>query len=86
MQLYARFPPSAGEPPLQLRAFGKTGSLQPGETATVTLSLKARDLSTWSRDAAPQGGWQISTGQIAILVGASSRDIRLEHMFQLQEA
>ena len=46
MQLYVGFPAAAGEPPKVLRAFRKV-QLDPGQRATVTLTLDRRDLSVW---------------------------------------
>ena len=82
VQLYLRFPPSAGEPPLVLRAFGKTKSLAAGESADITLDLWPRDFAVWSESAG--GGWQLALGTFGVEVGASSRDLRLQHSFELR--
>merc|ERR1712228_528790 len=78
VQLYLGFPSSAGEPPLQLKAFQKTKKLAPGEEQTVTLELTPRDFSTWDSDL---HRWSIVQGTFVIKVGASSRDIRLTTSF-----
>ncbi len=78
VQLYvgARGGAQGGEvtrPAHELRGFTKV-FLDPGERATVTLTLMPRDLSYWSsRDQR----WKIDPGEYRVEVGASSRDIRL---------
>ena len=73
-QLYLRFPPSAGEPPQQLKGWDKLPSLQPGEATTATFLLEARSFSIWDVDA---HAWQLVTGEFGVMVGAASDDIRL---------
>jgi beta-glucosidase len=75
VQLYVGFPPSAGEPPRVLKAFRKV-RLDPGQRATVTLSLDRRDLSVW------RGGWVSPAGRYRLMVGSSSRDIRATAAFR----
>eukprot|EP00322_Chrysochromulina_rotalis_P022865 CAMPEP_0115860822 /NCGR_PEP_ID=MMETSP0287-20121206/17328_1 /TAXON_ID=412157 /ORGANISM="Chrysochromulina rotalis, Strain UIO044" /LENGTH=630 /DNA_ID=CAMNT_0003315163 /DNA_START=69 /DNA_END=1961 /DNA_ORIENTATION=+ len=72
-QLYVGFPATAGEPPKVLKGFRKV-ALEPNETLTVTFALRAEDLSVWS---VPKHSWEEVKGEIALFVGASSRDIRL---------
>ncbi len=57
----------------ELKGFKKV-SLEPGESQTVTLTLKVEDFAYWS-DA--QSGWVTPPGQYGILVGASSEAIYL---------
>lgn len=63
--------------PRQLADFERH-TLQPGETREVTLRLDERALSYWSEEA---GGWQPAAGERELMVGASSRDIRLRRRF-----
>jgi beta-glucosidase len=82
-QLYLGFPEGAGEPPKQLRGFERTALLRPGEAQQVRLPLKERDLRVWSEAAAEaaagsSGGWVRPEGAFRVMVGASSRDVRLE--------
>jgi beta-glucosidase len=70
VQLYVGFPAGAGEPPKVLRAFRKV-QLDPGQRATVTLTLDRRDLSVWRGH-----GWVSPAGRYRLMVGSSSRDIR----------
>jgi len=60
-------------PPKELKAFVKV-ELQPGESRTVHLHLDRE--AFWFYDPA-KAGWQIESGLFEILVGSSSRDIRL---------
>jgi beta-glucosidase len=55
--------------------------LAPGESTEVFLALEDRDLAYWD-DAG--GGWRIEPGRFEILVGASSRDIRLRASLELE--
>ncbi|OTA97755.1 glycoside hydrolase family 3 protein [Hypoxylon sp. CO27-5] len=69
-QLYLGIPNS---PPKQLRGFEKV-PLSSGESAEITFELTRRDLSIW--DVITQG-WIVQSGEYAVYIGASSRDIRL---------
>jgi beta-glucosidase len=69
-QVYVGQPASAGEPPKNLRGFGRV-SLNPGQTQHVSLTLDKRSFQTWT------GSWTSSAGVHQIFVGSSSRDIRL---------
>jgi beta-glucosidase len=75
VQLYLGFPEEAGEPPLQLKGFHKTRVLKPGETQKVAMTLSERDLSIWDSQA---HAWSKVAGTFKIMVGSSSRDIRLQ--------
>ncbi|KAF8912865.1 beta-glucosidase [Gymnopilus junonius] len=72
-QLYLSFPTSTNSPPKTLKGFDSI-FLNPGQTQNVTMQLSRFDLSIW--DVVNQH-WQIPGGQTGILIGASSRDIRL---------
>jgi beta-glucosidase len=69
-QVYVGQPSTTGEPPKNLRGFAKV-SLKPGQTQRVTVTLDARSFQYWN------GTWATAAGANQILVGASSRDIRL---------
>lgn len=60
-------------PEKELKAFAQV-SLEPGETKTVTLALDEESLSYYDPAAK---GWVAEAGEFDVLVGASSRDIRL---------
>ena len=72
-QLYVDDPRAAGEPPKQLQGYQRV-FLHPGRSARVTIALTRRSFSVW--DSTSQA-WRTTPGLYRILVGASSRDIRL---------
>jgi beta-glucosidase len=73
-QLYLGIPGTAvPEPPKALKGFAKL-PLEPGQTRHVHLTLDARAFSYWDTTS---HGWKIAPGQYKIMVGSSSRDIRL---------
>jgi len=76
-QLYLGFPSAAGEPPKQLKGFQKI-ALSPGQTQHVTFNLDWEDLANWDATA---HGWIVTPGSFQVMVGASSRDIRLTGAF-----
>jgi beta-glucosidase len=67
-QLYLGDPAAAGEPPRQLKGFQRV-TLGPGQSATVSFTLDAHDLSYWN-DAA--NGWVVPPGGFRVYVGDSS--------------
>ncbi len=74
VQVYVRdLEASVARPVRELKGFAKV-DLGPGETATVSFALRARDLSFWSAAAC---GWVLEAGQFELAIGASSRDLRL---------
>jgi beta-glucosidase len=70
-QVYVGQPSSSGEPPKNLRGFSRA-SLNPGQTQHVSVTLDARSFQSWIN-----GAWVNSAGTNQIMVGASSRDVRL---------
>ena len=74
VQLYVRdVAARVARPPQELKAFAKV-HLLPGETRTVTLLLDQAALAFY--DTATHC-WTVETGEFELLVGSSSRDIRL---------
>ena len=72
-QLYVRDPvASVARPVMVLKGFTRV-RLAPGEARTVTLTLDARELRVLDES----GQWRVEPGEYQLLVGASSRDIRL---------
>ena len=61
------------KPVKELKAFGKTRSLKPGESETLRMTLKKANLSSWD-EATHQ--WLLDSGTYTFQVGASSADIR----------
>ena len=74
-QVYVRAPQGpAYRPEKELKGFGKV-FLEPGESKTVTVQLDSRAFAYYNpliHD------WYVASGSYRVLVGASSRDIRLE--------
>jgi beta-glucosidase len=79
VQLYLGFPQHAGEPPKQLKGF-KSVQLAAGASTTVQLPLIDRSVSTWSIE---KHNWEVQQGSFSVMVGASSRDIRLNGSFSV---
>jgi len=77
--LYLSFPQAAQEPPKVLRRVKKV-FLQPGKSTEVVFLLNNQDLQIWDSNA---HGWTVVSGDYQLLVGASSRDIRLTHNFKV---
>jgi beta-glucosidase len=73
-QLYLAYPAAAGAAPKQLRGFTKL-KMAAGASATATFKLRRRDLSVWDTAAK---GWSVPKGEFGVLVGASSRDVRVQ--------
>ncbi|MCB0846390.1 MAG: fibronectin type III-like domain-contianing protein, partial [Bacteroidetes bacterium] len=70
---------SLPRPEKELKAFEKV-SLEPGASATVNISL-GEDAFSYYDDG--QGKWVLENGMFTILVGSSSRDIRLSGEVEL---
>ncbi len=72
VQLYVRdLSPKVDKAVRELKGFKKV-ALQPGQSALVTLPLRARDFA-WCD--APAKGWRVDAGQYEIAVGDSSRHL-----------
>ncbi|KAH7402943.1 beta-glucosidase 1 [Pyrenochaeta sp. MPI-SDFR-AT-0127] len=72
-QLYLTYPEEADAPVKSLRGFEKVG-LEVGASCVVQFPLLRRDLSYWDTTAQH---WRLPTGEIAVSVGFSSRDLPL---------
>ena len=80
-QLYVGFPSTTvPEPPQQLKGFEKV-FLQPGETRHVRFSLDGRALSYWD---VKTHGWRVAAGRYNVMIGSSSRLIRLRAPLQVR--
>lgn len=73
VQAYVGFPPSAGEPPRQLKAFRKVRVL-PGRSRKVKLRLGPESFRVYDE---PSGLWVRPEGRFRIWVGSSSRHLPL---------
>lgn len=75
VQVYAKdVQCSVDRPPKELIGFARV-QLNAGETKTVIISIQAQDLSYYD---AESHKWVLEPGEFKILVGASSRDIKLD--------
>ena len=75
IQLYVADPESSVQRPTkELKAFDKI-ELKPGESKEVSFTLNKRDFSYYSK---VYNRWLAESGKFEILIGSSSRDIRLQ--------
>ena len=75
VELYVSAPGlTMDKPEKELKAFAKTGELAPGQSETITMTVKEADLASWNET---KGAWEVEKGTYTFKVGASSRDIRL---------
>ena len=74
-QLYVAAPDAkvANKPEKELKAFGKTGLLQPGESEVLTLIVPRESLASFDEKSS---SWVTAPGEYQFLVGSSSRDIK----------
>ena len=81
VQLYVRErAPHLRRPDKELRAFAKP-MLEPGAQREVSFQLEPRDFASFDTRVA---AWRTDSGEFDILVGASSRDIRLQETVTLE--
>ena len=66
------------KPAQELKAFGKTKLLEPGQSQTITLKIKTEDLASYNDSTT---SWEVEAGEYHFQIGASSRDIRAEGSF-----
>ncbi|PNS36319.1 beta-glucosidase [Mesotoga sp. B105.6.4] len=71
-QVYVKAPKGKiDKPRLELRGFGKTDLLQPGEEEKLTVRLSKEELASFDGYR-----WIVEQGEYEFLIGASSRDVR----------
>lgn len=75
VELYVSAPQGGdlNKPEKELKAFAKTKELKPGETTSVTMSVKTLDLASYNESTS---SWVTDSGKYKFLIGSSSRDIR----------
>lgn len=81
-QVYLAPPASPPVPmaPRQLAGIGRIG-LRPGERRHIHIDVPARAMSYWD---VPSARWVVVTGRREVLVGSSSRDIRLSRTVKIE--
>jgi beta-glucosidase len=81
VQLYLSAPAAKlDKPAIELKAFGKTRLLQPGESQTLSFEITPRDLASY--DTANEQ-WVAEKGSYTVSVGASSKAIKQTAKFSL---
>jgi beta-glucosidase len=80
-QLYLAFPTEAAQPPKILRGFERV-YLTAGESKTVTLGLRQRDISYWNNI---EQKWIVAPGEytVSIATSANNGDIKLQGVFHI---
>ena len=74
VQLYVNAPAGTLDKPVkELKAYGKTKELAPGESQELTLTFPTSELASFDEEAS---AWKVDAGTYTFLFGASSRDIR----------
>lgn len=83
VQLYLSAPSkSIDKPKEELKAFGKTKLLQPGESQTITLVLNSKNLASFVPN---RNAWIAEAGKYKVSVGSSSLDIKKQAEFTLSK-
>ncbi len=84
VELYVSAPAGGLEKPArELKAFGKTRELKPGESQTLTLQVSAYELASFNEAAS---AWEAAAGKYNVQFGASVDDIRCTAPFSLKKA
>ena len=74
VQVYVSAPQGSMEKPAkELKAFGKTAELKPGQSETLRMTLQRRDLASFDEN---QSAWVVDAGNYTFHIGASVADIR----------
>lgn len=82
VQVYTEKVDSQIDRPVQeLKAFAKTGLLQPGDSTVVAMQIPVRELQYWDEQKA---AWMLEKGGYNLNIGASSRDIRLVNRIEME--
>jgi beta-glucosidase len=80
VQLYVNHLKPGPEPSKELKGFQRV-TLQPNETRTVSIPLKASTLALWDQKL---GKLEVEAGKLKLMVGSSSADIKLDTTLRIQ--
>ena len=84
VQVYVHAPEGGLEKPdLELKAFGKTRLLAPGESQTLTFKVDAYSLASFNEAAS---AWETAAGVYTVNFGASIQDLRRSASFKVRKA
>ena len=84
VELYVSAPAGGlDKPARELKAFGKTRELQPGESQTLTLQVSAYELASFNE---ASSAWEAAAGKYNVQFGASVDDIKVSAPFTLKKA
>ena len=84
VELYVSAPAGGlDKPARELKAFGKTKELKPGESQTLTLNVSAYELASFNE---ATSAWEAAAGSYKVQFGASVDDIRATAPFALKKA
>ena len=84
VQLYVTAPKGSIEKPaIELKAFGKTRLLQPGEKQTLTFTVSDYDLASFHEAGSE---WVADAGTYTVKAGAAVDDIRAHATYKLKKA
>ncbi len=74
VQVYVSAPgKDMDKPERELKGFAKTGSLQPGESETVTIDIPYRTLASFNE---AESQWQVEAGEYKVLVAKNAADAK----------
>ena len=83
VELYVAAPAGGlDKPARELKAFGKTKLLAPGESETLTMKVSAYELASFNGE---HSAWEAAAGNYQVLFGASVADIRATVTFKLKK-
>ena len=84
VQLYVSAPAGGlDKPACELKGFGKTRLLQPGESEVLTMAVDNYSLASFNERTS---SWEAAEGEYKVLVGASVADIRTQGAYRLKKA
>ena len=84
VELYVTAPEAGlAKPACELKAFAKTRELKPGESQTVTMSVRNYDIASFNEAAS---AWEAPAGVYAVRFAASVEDVRASAVYTLKKA